>query len=189
MDCPGEIKRRIEELDRLYFEYYNRFYDIVKGADGDSSYTAFSVWGPGKTVKLQCDFSAMMSPEQFNEMVVPSISRQCSYTDSSVYHLDGPDAIRHLGALMSIEDLNALQWTAGAGNPDGGWDGWFDIYRTARKAEKSLHISIYDGGPNKIFEAADKLVSTFGRDGLYFLFPAMEKDVAVDFLKKASERW
>lgn len=189
MDCPEEIAKRLKELDALYFEYYDRFYDLVKGQEGESTYTAFEIWSPGRTVKLQSDFSAMMSPAQFEEMVVPSLTHQCQKTDYSVYHLDGPDAIRHLDALMSIKELNALQWTAGAGNPDGGWDGWYDIYRKARKAGKSLHISIYDGGTDKVFDAADALVKNFGREGLYFLFPVMDQTTAADFLAKAEGRW
>ncbi|MBT3271819.1 MAG: trimethylamine corrinoid protein 2 [Spirochaetales bacterium] len=189
MDCPEEISRRIDEINSIYFNYYNRMYDIVKDTDGSSSYTAFSVWGPGKTVKLQSDFSAMMSPDQFKDMVVPSLRHQCINTDSSVYHLDGPDAIRHVDSLMSISELNALQWTAGAGHPDGGWEGWFDIYRKVRKAGKALHISIYDGSTDEIYDRADNIIRAVGRDGIYFLFPSMELNTADAFLEKARKNW
>ena len=127
--------------------------------------------------------------ESESEIVVPSLNHQCAETDNSVYHLDGPDAIRHIDALMTIQDLNALQWTFGAGQPDGGWEGWFDLYRKVRKAGKALQISIYDGSTERIFDAADNIIHTFGRDGIYFLFPDMELNTAQAFLEKARRNW
>ena len=45
--------------------------------------------------------------------------------DHSLYHLDGPDAIKHVPALMELEKLDALQWTCGAGQPDGACPRWY----------------------------------------------------------------
>ena len=58
---------------------------------------------------------------------MPSLQQQCQKLDYTLYHLDGPDAIKHLDALMEIEELDALQWTPGAGKPDGGDELWYPI--------------------------------------------------------------
>jgi hypothetical protein len=55
-----------------------------------------------------------------------------------MYHLDGVQAIRHLEALLEIEQLNAVQWTPGVGQPQGGDPAWFDLYRQVRAAGKSV---------------------------------------------------
>ena len=89
--------------------------------------------GSGKCAKVQCDFCALISPLHFREFVKPSLEKQWSLLDSSLYHLDGPDEIKHLYALMEIEDLKALQFTPGAGNPDGGSLLWYPIYDKAEK--------------------------------------------------------
>lgn len=189
IDRPDIIESYIDQLDELYFIYYDAMYDAVKAPDGSCSYTAFSIWGPGKTAKVQCDFSALISPAQFCRFVQPSLIRQCRKLDYSMYHLDGPDAIRHLDALMEIEDLNALQWTPGAGQPDGGSEQWFPIYDKVKKAGKSLWISICDGDIRDWTRKAEGLYQRYGSDGLYLLFPVMSEKEADGLLNKAEKEW
>ena len=153
-------------------------YDTSKGQDGSSCYTAFSIWGPGKTAKVQCDFSAMMSPRHFQEFVIPSLERQLASLDNSIYHLDGKDAIKHLDALMELKHLNGLQWTAGAAQPDGGSTKWYPIYDRVRRAGKGLWISIYDGGIDDWIRSAKNLAERYGTAGLYLLFPEMSEQEA-----------
>ena len=169
IDMPDEIKRRIAQVDDLYFKYYDLLYDITRTSDGAVSFTAFNIWGPGKTAKVQCDFSALMSPSQFSEFMVPSLERQCAALDFSMYHLDGVDAIRHLDALMAVKDLDALQWTAGAGKPDSGSECWYPIYDQVKKAEKSLWIASRQSSFEAILATGDRLVNRYGSDGLYLL--------------------
>jgi hypothetical protein len=189
MDIPEIIKDYVNQLDNLYFKYYDPLYDLVKLSDGSSSYTAFDIWSPGKLAKVQCDFCAMMSPDHFREFVQPSLRKQCQQLDHSIYHLDGPDAVKHMDALMEIEELDALQWTSGAAKPDGGYEGWYPIYDKVRAANKSLWISIYDGRLNDWIESADKLVKRYGPDGLYLLFPEMDETDALWLMEKAERDW
>jgi hypothetical protein len=188
-DEPETIKRYVRQVDDLYFRYYDAIYDIVKCGDGSSSYTAFHIWGPGKTAKVQCDFSAMMSPKHFREFVQPSLRKQCQSLTNSLYHLDGPDAIRHLDALMEIDELDALQWTSGAGQPDGGSEKWYPIYEKVIGAGKGLWVNIFDGSFEDWVEKAEKLVATFGSQGLYLLFPDMEERQAIRLIGIAEDKW
>lgn len=189
IDEPDQVKKTLARLDSWYFRYIDAMYDLVKDADGASSYTVFDIWGPGKTIKVQCDFSAVMSPKQFRGFVLPSLQEECSKLDFSLYHLDGPDAIKHVDAIMEIKNLHALQWTCGAGQPDGGCERWFPIYEKVRAAGKSLWIQIYDGGFDEWVKSAERLCRTFGRDGLYLVFPIMEEDQAHRLIETANERW
>ena len=68
-----------------------------------STFGAFGIWAPGKTAKLQCDASAMFSPDMFQRFVVPSLTEQCEWLDYSMYHLDGSQAMCHLDALLGID--------------------------------------------------------------------------------------
>ena len=189
IDEPELIKQYIKQVDDLYFCYYDAIYNIVKGKDGSSSYTAFHIWGPGRTAKIQCDFSALMSPRQFRDFVQDSLRKQCRQLDFSLYHLDGPDAIRHLDALMEIEELNALQWTPGAGEPDCGDEKWYPIYDKVRDSGKSLWIGLYDGTIQDCINKADKLVKRYGSQGMYFIFPEMDEEEAQALLLKAEREW
>ena len=171
LDEPELIKEGVKIIDNLYFRYYDRCYDLVKDDDLSVCYTSFNILGRNRVAKIQCDFSALISPELFREYVVPSLTKQCQKLDHSVYHLDGPDAIKHLPALMEIKELDALQWTCGAGKPDGGSENWYPVYDTVHDAGKSLHISLHDGSPEEWARRIQSLVKRYGTTGLYFLFP------------------
>ena len=189
MDNPSAVGQRVKELDSLYFRYYDPMYELTKDQSGGSSFTAFYIWGPGKTAKIQCDFSALISPGQYREFALPSLRLQCQQLDFSLYHLDGPDAIRHLDALMEIEELNALQWTAGAGQPDGGNERWYAIYDKVKDAGKSLWVEIHDGDLHDWIQTADRFVKRYGVDGLYLLFPDMEAREAEELMLFAQRHW
>jgi len=171
IDEGEAVRRGVEKIDSLYFSYYDVFYEMVKSPEGISSYTAFNILGRGKVAKLQCDFCAMISPEMFRTFVQPSLKKQCRELNHSMYHLDGPDAIKHVDALMEIKELDALQWTCGAGKPDGASPCWYPIYDKVRDAGKGLWIKIEDGGPKEWAECVKRLVLRYGKRGMYFLFP------------------
>ena len=86
----------------------------------------------------------------------------------------GPDTIKHIPDLMEIEELDALQWTCGAGQPDGGNEKWYPIYDQVRAAGKSLWIAVSDGGPGDWVQSALRIVKRYGKDCLYFIFPTFE---------------
>lgn len=190
IDQPELVKCYIDQVDELYFKYYDPIYEIVKDKDGGSSYTIFQIWGPGKTAKIQCDFSALMSPAQFREFIVPSLKKQCQRLDYTLYHLDGPDAIKHVDALMEIEELDALQWTAGAGQPDGGSEKWYPIYDKVRDAGKSLWIIL--DSKNTLEDCivkTEKLVKRYGTKGIYILYPTLQEEEARILLNKVERGW
>jgi len=187
LDEPEIIKQRLEELNDLFFIYYDAFYGLLKDKDGGSAFTAFRIWGPGKTAKIQCDFNVMMSPEHFKEFACPTFAKQCAALDNSMFHLDGPDALRHAPALMELEHLNALQWTPGAGNPDGGNECWYPLYDVVHEAGKSLWVGLEDGDASTMADKAKKLVKRYGIKNLYFnIAPQMSKSEADVIVKAAA---
>ena len=187
MDEPEAVKKALGMLNAVYFTYYDAIYDIVKGSDGSSAYTAFAIWGPGKTAKVQCDFNTMMSPGQFREFVLPGLKEQCAALDNSIFHLDGPDAIKHAPAVAEIAGLNALQWTCGAGQPDGGNEKWFGMYDIVLGAGKNLWLAISDGGPADWAASASRLIKRYGPDRLYLIFPTFESKKEAEGLIGAVE--
>jgi hypothetical protein len=189
MDEPKSVSDFISKIDDSYFHYYDRFYNAVKGKDMSSTYTVFDIWSPGRTAKIQCDFSAMMSPDQYRKFIIPSIIKQAANLDNVLYHLDGPDAIKHLDAVMEIKDIDALQWTCGAGHPDGTCERWFPIYDKVRIAGKSLWIQVYDGDIEDWIKNSEKIIKTFGSDGIYLIFPEMDEDDAEKLLERANGYW
>ena len=119
VERPAEVEARLAEIQQAWFEVYARIYEIIRQPDGSSAFHAFYLWGPGKTAKLQCDISAMISPRMFKRFMVPILNQQCAWLDQALYHLDGHQCLVHLDALLSIEGLDAIEWTPDPGGAFG----------------------------------------------------------------------
>ena len=189
IDEPEEVEKALSEIESTYFPYYDSIYALIKTKDGVTSYYCFNVLGRGKIAKVQCDFSAMISPQQYRRFVLPSLKRQIKRLDHSIYHLDGVDAIRHLPAIMEIEELDALQWTAGAGKPDGASSQWYQIYDQVAAAHKCLWVQIYDGTVNDWIKSADQFINRYGTKACYLLFPEMSQQEAEILIDFAQSHW
>lgn len=189
LDEPEKVGQRIQEVTDVYYDYYDRFYDVIKDKDGGNAYTVFQIWGPGRTVKLQCDFSAMMAPEDFRKYIQPSLRTQSENVDHVLYHLDGPAAIKHMDALMEIEGIDALQWTSGDAGPDGTLPDWDVIYDKAIAAGKSIWVKVYSGEFEDWIRNVDRIVKKYGSYSLFLLFPEMSMEQAVYLLDYADKNW
>lgn len=189
IDDPEIIEERVKEITALYYDYFDSFYNVIKDDEGGNAYTVFQIWGPGRTVKLQCDFSAMMSPANFRDFVQDSLRQQAEKADCVLYHLDGPDAIKHMDALMEIDGIDALQWTSGDAGPDGTLEDWYGIYDKARAAGKSLWVKVYSGDFEDWIRNVDRLVERYGSHSLFLFFPEMSLEQANTLLDHAEKHW
>lgn len=189
IDEEDEVIRRIGEVGDVYFDFYDRFHELIKTADGGNAYTVFQIWGPGRTAKLQCDLSAMLSPDSFRDLIQESLRTQARRLDQVLYHLDGAEAIRHLPAVMEIDEIDALQWTSGDWGPDGTLEDWDVIYDKARAAGKSLWVKVYTGEFNDWLRNVDRIVAKYGSHSLFLHFPEMSMEHAERLLSHAEKNW
>jgi hypothetical protein len=134
---PEELKIQLQKVNDVYFQVFDRIYDIIREGD-EMAFCYFSIWGPGKVAKLQSDISIMIGEDDFRRFVLPYIREQCQKIDFTLYHLDGVGAQRHLDAILEIDELNAVQWTPGIGEPQGGSPCWYNLYRRILSAGKSI---------------------------------------------------
>ena len=134
---PEELERELQQVNDIYFQVFDELYDIIREGD-EMAFCYFSLWAPGKCSKLQSDISTMISEDDFRRFVVPYIREQCQRIPYTLYHLDGVGALRHLPALLEIEELDAIQWTPGVGQPQGGSPQWYDLYRRILDGGKSV---------------------------------------------------
>ncbi len=163
VERPEWVGEKIGEINQVWFAVYERIYDIIKLADGSSTFGAFYIWGPGKTAKLQCDASAMFSPKMYRRLVVPALTAQCEWLDHSLYHLDGTQAVPQLDALLEIVPLDAIEYTPQAGIETGGHKRWHDMYRRILAAGKSVQVV------NVEIPEVRPLLDTLGPKGVYLL--------------------
>lgn len=131
------VKKELKKAQKEYFIAYDYFYNILREEN-----MPITSWAPlihdGRYYIPSNDFSCMISTEMFEEFFLDGIIEECSFYEKSIYHLDGPDALRHLDTLLDIKELDAIQWVPGAGNE--GFHKWIDIYKRIQKAKKSMQI-------------------------------------------------
>ena len=168
---PEVLDEQMRKINEIYFRVFDRIYDIVN-EDGEMAFCYFSIWGPGTVSKLQSDISIMFSEEDYRRFVQPYIREQCQRIDYTLYHLDGVGAIRHLDALLEIDELNAIQWTPGVGEPQGGDPKWYDLYRRIKAGGKSVMAGWVT------LDELKPLLDNVGPDGLSLLMDfKSERDI------------
>jgi hypothetical protein len=134
---PEVLEHQMQQINDIYFKVFDELYDIIREGD-EMAFCYFSSWAPGKMSKLQSDISTMISVDDYRRFVQPFIREQCQKIDYTLYHLDGVGAMHHLDALLEIKELNAIQWTPGVGEPQGGSPKWYDLYKKIIKGGKSV---------------------------------------------------
>ncbi|MBT6146110.1 MAG: hypothetical protein HOH74_11805, partial [Gemmatimonadetes bacterium] len=100
------------------------------------------LWSDKPYVVPACDFNALVGPAQFDSLFLPDIARQTDAVPRSIFHLDGPDAARHIDALLSIDSLDAVQFTPGAGTPS--TLPWIDMFQRIQASGRSVLIMVHD---------------------------------------------
>ena len=134
---PERLEHQVQQVNDIYFRVFDELYDIIREGD-EMAFCYFSSWAPGKMSKLQSDISTMISIDDYRRFVQPFIREQCQKIEYTLYHLDGVGAMHHLDALLEIKELNAIQWTPGVGEPQGGSPKWYDLYQKILASGKSI---------------------------------------------------
>jgi 5-methyltetrahydrofolate--homocysteine methyltransferase len=162
IDSPDQVKYCCNKLDELWCRYYDETDNILKKSQ-EGSISCSGIWGAKKNSILQCDFSAMISPQMFEEFVLPSLITQCGFLEHSIYHVDGPGELPHIDMLLSISKLTGLQWIPGAPGvyPDGSSsEKWYPMYKKILKAGKILDLAFVE------FDKIETVIKNIGHKGV-----------------------
>lgn len=136
-DHPEEVKRLLWEAHEIWHRYYNELNEIVRPVNpGWSDWSG--IYSDCPSYMLQCDFCYMIGPEMFDEFVKPELEAGINRLGRAFYHLDGPGQLPHLDSLLTIEQLDGVQWIPGTGNPDCAH--WPEVYRKIHAAGKKIQL-------------------------------------------------
>lgn len=135
VENPDEIATRLMQIAEVQIEAMKHFWSILqKYQHGGTNW--WPTWGASSSFVAQNDFSIMVSPEMFREILLPSIRMLTDAMPNSIYHLDGPGALRHVEALSEIPNIRAIMYCEGAGNDP--IMRWFDELRNIQKCGKAV---------------------------------------------------
>ncbi|NLF94317.1 MAG: trimethylamine corrinoid protein 2 [Oligosphaeraceae bacterium] len=137
IDRPEAVKKLVGRLTDDFFRCYDFFQRRLQAA-GMPGTSWLPAVARGKYHIPSNDFSCMVSENMFEELFLPDIIRECRYMDHSIYHLDGPQALRFLDRLLDIPAIQAIQWVPGAGRE--GWRRSIAVYQRIQSRKKAFQI-------------------------------------------------
>ncbi len=136
-DYPEHVHQAMAEIGQATRDYYQAVFGLLEqGMPGSTTW--LQVWSPGRTNAVQIDFLALISTEMALEFFAPTLEEEVAMLDHAIFHLDGPDCIRHLDWLLEMPGIQLIQWTPGAGNPTAA--GWLPMLKRVQAAGKGLHL-------------------------------------------------
>ncbi len=137
IDIPDFVEKAISDVKLVYKQLYD---ELMNFGDKKTigTCTNLYMYSRGKTDMIQADFIALISPDMFRRFVLPAIEDEANFLDNSVFHLDGPDALKHLDDILSIKNIHAIQWQPGAGQKPA--YEWTEVIDKIQKSGKAATI-------------------------------------------------
>ncbi|MCF0228205.1 MAG: hypothetical protein HUJ76_00755 [Parasporobacterium sp.] len=179
---PDDVTDACMNIHEQFKKAYGMFMDVID----ENSIPGYTCWATMLSKKpyfvLQNDFSAMISTDMYDEFYLPILQEECRLIPRTIYHLDGPGAVRHLDSILTVPELDGVQWINGAGAP--GLDKWPDIYKKIHAAGKLCQVFI--NGSSEL-SYIDYIVDLLGTaKGLCFICSGQshEKDAFDKYLQK-----
>lgn len=112
---PGLMKKMIHLATEGFQEVYDYFHNILSAA-GQPSVNWLGVPSSGKMHVPGNDFSAMISPELFDEYCLPILQKEVKPMDTNIFHLDGKGVANHIDSILTVPEIDAIQWVQGVGD-------------------------------------------------------------------------
>jgi hypothetical protein len=141
VDCPDVLAKACAHVSAGFVAAFDRQHATVSAA-GFGSTSWMPTYHRGPAYVPSADFWCMMGDDDARDLVLPNILIEMASLERSIFHLDGPQALRHLDLLLAIPQLNAIQWVYGAGA--GPASKWIDVYKKIRAGNKSLQLLAHD---------------------------------------------
>jgi hypothetical protein len=133
---PDKVKEAAWKIQAAWYKSWEGTHAVTDQFGGN--FTWMGIWSKIEAIDLQSDFSTLISPDMFGEFVMPLLEGQIELFPRTIFHLDGPDMVRHLDQLLDLSGLNAIQWIPGAGG--GRTSEWEDLLHRIQEGGKSLYV-------------------------------------------------
>ena len=137
VDNPEHVHETMGKINRLWLECWEKMNAIIhEYVEGYLFW--MSIWSERPATDLQCDSSIMISNRMFREFFLGHIEQQTEWVERTIYHLDGPGAVRHLESLLELPKLTGVQWVPGAGAAP--MSQWMPLLRRIQEAGKLAYV-------------------------------------------------
>jgi len=171
---PEGVIKAILKVNKIWKETSEEFYKISENINNGGAHAWMHLLAPGRLQHMQCDLSVMISPEMYENFVMPELEKQMEWIEYPVYHFDGIEQQRHLDCLLSLSKLKAIQWTEVAGQPSPSH--FIPIIKKIQDAGKRLIVMCQK-------EDIIPLLQNLSATGLYLHVSANNPEEAKDILQ------
>lgn len=152
MDKPDKVKHAAMRVVDVLLESGDALFEAIQQNNyGGSIHGGYGTWAPGRHWQLQCDISVMISPEMFREFIMEELRRTAEYLDFAIYHMDGIEQIRFLDDILSIKEINMIQWVQVTGQPPA--IQFVPELKKIQAAGKGIVIEVYKNQIKDLMEA------------------------------------
>ncbi len=98
IDQPEKILQAVQAIHPGWEKMTEKFYSTI--LKEDAPYVQWQhLWSNKPHTLPSCDFNAMIGPQQFKKLFMPDIEQRAKTVGRASFHLDGPDASRHIDVL------------------------------------------------------------------------------------------
>ncbi len=174
-DDPEQFKQRVWEIFPVFKEMTARLHGMISAKQKGCSNWMGILHPTELWYVTSCDFSCMISQANFEEFVVPELLAELDWLPASMYHLDGPGALRHLDRLLAMEKLKGVQWVYGAGQPSARH--WLPVLQKIQAAGKCIQVACEPEDIVPVCEALDA-------QGVHLQCSAPDKETGEAMLKE-----
>jgi hypothetical protein len=141
MNEPEQVKALLHCIYSAFFDFYKLNDAVIRAAGQTLSTSWLPLFVENQRYYIPSnDFSIMISTDMFKEFFLDELVAEIEWLDRSIYHLDGPGALRHLETLLEIDKLDAIQFVYG----DGAYPAsrWLHVYQRIQAAGKNMQMLV-----------------------------------------------
>jgi hypothetical protein len=179
IEYPDEARQLIEIASADFQTIFDRFDAILKAAHLPSM-CWIGLPSFGKFHVPSCDFSAMISSRHFAEFSLPVLQREVKPMTHAVYHVDGRGVARHLDYILSVPELNGIQWVQEMGIHRPIMQ-WVPLIKKIQAAGKGVVVDLQ-------VDELENLLDAVGPRGI-FLWVGTEDEATQLAIIKRLEKW
>lgn len=114
IDQPEQIIAAVDAIHPEWERMTALLYDTILDA-GAPLIQWQHLWSNQPYTLPSSDFNALIGPRDFQKLFLPDIEKRAKTVGRASFHLDGPDAARHIDALLECDALDVIQFTPGDG--------------------------------------------------------------------------
>jgi hypothetical protein len=168
----------IDISSRDFHKVFDHFDSILK-EHNQLSVTWMAIPSFGKMHIPSCDIGTLISPDQFEEFVLPLLKNEIKPMTHNIFHLDGIGVAKHLDIMLTLSEINAIQWVQGVGDELPIMQ-WVPLIKKVQAAGKSVVVDLQ-------LSELESFMKEVEPNGI-FLCLSTDPDIQPAIIKKV-ERW